>query len=172
MFPSSLLDPLKAPFWPWRPLRRPCVQRRCFACPCETSIMNKYFIRASTVVKNVKELNNFHEVGGIHHLVDINSKHNQAASLIRNLQREEDVSRQHIPWFPPIMAWFIKKGNHVNSQSKRGLIKNIFIVSFLIWQHTYEIIQCTTTKPDVQTYPKSKQVTKWPKPNVGVDSIW
>jgi hypothetical protein len=91
----------------------------------EENIMNNDSIMASIVMEYIKEFNNLHEMRGLQPPVDLNSKHTQAASLIANLCREEDVARCHAPLSHQITAKLIEKGNDVNSLSKQALIKDI-----------------------------------------------
>ena len=89
-------------------------------------------LMTSIVMEYIKEFNNLHEMRGLQPPVALNSKHDQAASLIANLCKEEDVAKCHALLSPQITAKLMKKGNDVNSLSKEALIKDIVNISCLI----------------------------------------
>jgi hypothetical protein len=59
---------------------------------------NKDSIRSSYVVKNRREKQILHGMKGFQPPIEFTDKHDQVATLIKNLNRE-DVARCHAPFF-------------------------------------------------------------------------
>lgn len=121
------------------------------------SIRNKDSIRARNVVEYLKETNILHEMRGVQPPLEFTYKHDEAAPLITNLSKAEDIARCHITLLCQIVSELIKRGDVVKSQSNEAFFKDFVIISHLIY---FERVQSTFSKPYIHTYPRGKHMIK------------
>lgn len=124
------------------------------------SIKNKNNIRSATVKGYANEINTLHTLRNLDPPIVFADKNNQLATLINNLERQEDIAKQRKPLTKQMAAEIIKRGKNANFTSKESLLRNTAIVARKIGPRAAEFTQKTAKKPDYHEYQSGKRLIK------------
>ena len=124
------------------------------------SIKNKNNIRAATVKEYANEINALHILRNLEPPIVFADKTNQLATLISNLEREEDIAKQRKPITKQMAAEMIKRGQNAPFTSKESLLRNTIIIARKIGPRAGEFTQKSANKPDYHEYQSGKRLIK------------
>jgi len=92
--------------------------------------------------------------------VVLNNKMNRVATIISNLEKEEDIARQRSPLMSAICAELKHIADASHNNSLERLMFNITAFGRLPGTHVSEYAQTAQDKVDVHKYPSGKEVIK------------